>query len=49
MATEIESLLDYVVSVGGSELIVTEGAPPLSALRAVCVPCPMLPLLSSVH
>ena len=38
MATEIESLLDYVVSVGGSELIVTEGAP--SAVRLagrVCV------------
>ena len=26
MATEIESLLEYVVNVGGSELIVTEGA-----------------------
>jgi len=33
MATEIESLLDYVVNVGGSELIVTEGAP--SAVRLV--------------
>ena len=31
MATEIESLLEYVVNVGGSELIVTEGAP--SAVR----------------
>lgn len=31
MATEIESLLDYVVNIGGSELIVTEGAP--SAVR----------------
>lgn len=31
MATEIESLLDYVVNVGGTELIVTEGAP--SAIR----------------
>ena len=38
MAAEIESLLDYVVNVGGSELIVTEGAP--SAVRLagrVCV------------
>ena len=31
MATEIESLLDYVVNVGGTELLVTEGAP--SAVR----------------
>ncbi len=31
MATEIESLLDYVLNIGGSELIVTEGAP--SAVR----------------
>lgn len=31
MAAEIESLLDYVANIGGSELIVTEGAP--SAVR----------------
>lgn len=31
MASEIESLLDYVMNIGGSELIVTEGAP--SAVR----------------
>ncbi len=31
MATEIESLLDYVMNIGGSELIVAEGAP--SAVR----------------
>ncbi len=31
MASEIESLLDYVISIGGSELIITEGAP--SAVR----------------
>jgi len=31
MATEIESLLEYVLNIGGSELIVTEGAP--SAVR----------------
>ena len=27
MATEIESLLEYTLNVGASELVITEGAP----------------------
>lgn len=39
MAAEIESLLEYVLNVGGSELIVTEGA--TSAVRLAGKVCPI--------
>lgn len=40
MATEIEPLLDYVINIGGSELIVTEGAPSSVRLagKVCCIP-----------
>ena len=47
MATEIESLLDYVMNIGGTELIVTEGAPSAVRLAGKVCPIPDAPAVES--
>ena len=47
MASEIESLLEYVLQIGGSELIVTEGAPSAVRLAGKVCAIPDAPATSS--
>ena len=47
MATEIESLLDYVMNIGGTELIVTEGAPSAVRLAGKVCSIPDAPAVES--